>query len=807
MSSEMAMSFLLSALTLVADATVVLLVAWVAILTTRKRSSLRHAVWVAAFAALLLLPLVSYVHRGTRTVPIEMPAMHSASTAPLSSGLAPAPNVAPAPNSGPASVLLSPARPVPARQNDWPAAARLLLGVWLAGSAALFVWIGIAGQGLRSLCRSSVPSKWREGEFERLSLHFKLRRPVTLRVSRPGLQISAMTWGVRRPVILLPADAATWSDTERESILLHELAHVHRCDSLYQFLAALVTSLFWFHPAVWLASWAMRSEAEMAADDAVVRAGVRASDYASHLVALASKCRSHRRPRLSLGVFMMKRSGIERRVRSIVDPDRRRRGTSTTQVASIVVAALLVVFFVTSVRPIINTGSEVSDHLFDQALLQATQHERNPVMHRIAMEKELEWERNWEHEKSAQRRSRAGLPVEVVANQFEPRGVRRQPHRSPYVAVQVKARTLPAQPAVRVAKRTVTTRPAIRVARRAITTQPPLRVAKRNAPDSVLSQAPEALVAFRAPAVTQVSEARAIPLVVHAPLALPAPRHAVVPRAVVPATFSMVPSEPTSIEPGQNGDSAEAVRPFHAVVVDSEVQLTLQVGHSKGFSVCCPGAGPDESTTGGAAETFTRGKDQETVLTATVVDGVLHLHGAQRVDVIATTPNLDGLQVTGNSAVRCTGISTQAFALTASGNSAVELHGHAGRFELILSGSSALRGLNLCAQHLQAGISGSSSMELGGNFTSLTLDADGGSSLAAHGHVYRLDVTGNGGSSVDCSSLSAQEVEADAAGGVGMRVCAAKSMTAHAKGSSKIQYSGNPKLVNSTADDSSQVYF
>ena len=76
-------------------------------------------------------------------------------------------------------------------------------------------------------------------------------------------------------VILVPCSAASWSDEERVSILIHELAHVSRCDCLSQLLDAIVTSLFWFHPGVWLASWSMRSEAEMAADDAVVRAGVR----------------------------------------------------------------------------------------------------------------------------------------------------------------------------------------------------------------------------------------------------------------------------------------------------------------------------------------------------------------------------------------------------------------------------------------------------------------------------------------------------------------------------------------------------
>jgi hypothetical protein len=77
---------------------------------------------------------------------------------------------------------------------------------------------------------------------------------------------SAATIGWRRPILLLPADWQTWTETERRVVIAHELAHVARRDYLLVLIARFATAVHFYQPLVlWLARQ-LRVQQELAAD-------------------------------------------------------------------------------------------------------------------------------------------------------------------------------------------------------------------------------------------------------------------------------------------------------------------------------------------------------------------------------------------------------------------------------------------------------------------------------------------------------------------------------------------------------------
>ena len=398
--------------------------------------------------------------------------------------------------------------------------------------------------------------------------------------------------------------------------------------------------------------------------------------------------------------------------------------------------AVLMVFLLTNIRPMLKAGAP--DLLVDAALDAATQHQRDPELHRLGMLRR--WGPKWLSTTESDQRIVAGR---LGGNAICP--VRRH---SSYVAIRAKTRSLLVP------------------------------------------------VVQAAPIVT----AMVLPIA-RQPLAAPFARQ---PLA---ASFRDAPVQAVSmLQKTANGD----VHPFHEVVVGPKVELTLRVGSNQGYSVNCPGGDRHEMAGQQVGDQLEfrvdGGSGPLKVVTARVENGVLFLSGAEPVAVVATTPTLDGLQVSGESTVNCSGISDRAFKVVESGHSTVAIDGQALDLHMDLSGNSVLRGVNLSAGRLEARVSGGSAMEFGGEFAHLDLRAEAGSSLRAQGHVCRLDVTGDTGSAVDCSSLTARDVGVDATSGAQMRVCATKSLIANATLSSRIEYSGNPKNVNATPDGTSKIF-
>src|SRR5262249_21990552 len=101
----------------------------------------------------------------------------------------------------------------------------LALDCWAFGAVLGSIWV-VAGQfRLRQLTRNSTridTPEW-QSLLRNTCQRLGLRRPVTL-LQGDESEMPA-TWGWRRPVILLPTEAADWPEHRRRLVLLHELAH------------------------------------------------------------------------------------------------------------------------------------------------------------------------------------------------------------------------------------------------------------------------------------------------------------------------------------------------------------------------------------------------------------------------------------------------------------------------------------------------------------------------------------------------------------------------------------------------------
>lgn len=96
-----------------------------------------------------------------------------------------------------------------------------------------------------------------------------LKRPISIKQSD---RITApLTYGIFRPVILMPKKT-DWENTDQLAyILFHEYIHICRLDALTKLAAASVLCVHWFNPFVWMMYFLMNRDMELACDERVVR--------------------------------------------------------------------------------------------------------------------------------------------------------------------------------------------------------------------------------------------------------------------------------------------------------------------------------------------------------------------------------------------------------------------------------------------------------------------------------------------------------------------------------------------------------
>lgn len=218
------------------------------------------------------------------------------------------------------------------------------LAVWLAGALA---GIGLLTVGWIRLQRLTAGAQRISDEIwvscgEQVRREYNLRAPLLLQSSHPSLLV---TWGIRRPRVLVPARALNWPIDRIRLVLAHELAHIRRGDWVVQMAAEIVRAFYWFNPLAWVACNRLRQESEQACDDEVINRGIDGSEYAAHLVNIA---RELRQPLLRVPAPSIARtSNFERRVRVMLDRKVNRRPMSRAASLATLVAMLAIVIPVT----------------------------------------------------------------------------------------------------------------------------------------------------------------------------------------------------------------------------------------------------------------------------------------------------------------------------------------------------------------------------------------------------------------------------------------------------------------------------
>jgi TonB family protein len=197
--------------------------------------------------------------------------------------------------------------------------------------------------------------RWGAGVLRLFRITRQARSAGLVRVSS-RIQ-TPMTWGVFRPVILVPEYVEDWSAEQRDMVIRHERAHIERRDWLWQGFAQVMTAVFWFHPLVWLALVQIRKEAEHAADDATLATGVQAPDYADRLLAVARQLSG---PSTIAGVAMVRRPALTSRIAAILDTARTRSSAGSGARIGVVLAALALMIPLSAFqnRPIYHAGED-----------------------------------------------------------------------------------------------------------------------------------------------------------------------------------------------------------------------------------------------------------------------------------------------------------------------------------------------------------------------------------------------------------------------------------------------------------------
>lgn len=137
-----------------------------------------------------------------------------------------------------------------------------IIGTLLFGFYFLFAYLKCYREFRTSLpVKESFATEWLEKH--------PLRRTISIRQS--DLVSTPLTYGVFRPVILLPKTMDWGNHQQTDYILFHEFTHIRRFDQVAKLFMIGALCLHWFNPFVWVMYYLFNRDIELSCDEIVLQ--------------------------------------------------------------------------------------------------------------------------------------------------------------------------------------------------------------------------------------------------------------------------------------------------------------------------------------------------------------------------------------------------------------------------------------------------------------------------------------------------------------------------------------------------------
>ncbi|WDV44600.1 M23/M56 family metallopeptidase [Clostridiaceae bacterium M8S5] len=156
-------------------------------------------------------------------------------------------------------------------------------------------------------------------------------------------------YGVFKTKILLPSNIdSLLDDTKLKYVLMHELAHHKRRDLLLFWILAILKSIYWFNPLVWLGFKVMKNDCEICCDTVALNyiSEDKKIQYGKTILSLISKSMETKNIGIVEGTIGTKYS-LKRRIKMIA---KFRKNAVKATFATVMIVGVLGVMFLTSAK-------------------------------------------------------------------------------------------------------------------------------------------------------------------------------------------------------------------------------------------------------------------------------------------------------------------------------------------------------------------------------------------------------------------------------------------------------------------------